>query len=54
MSVVAGAVIIVVLLAIFPILVGMSGAAMAAILGALLKHDGDVRNEGSELLDCNY
>ena len=50
----AGAIIIVVALAIFPIIVGMSTVALAAILGALLKKDGDVRNEGSELLDYNY
>ncbi|MGE0877096.1 MAG: hypothetical protein AB7L13_02835 [Acidimicrobiia bacterium] len=50
----AGAIVIVVVLAIFPILVGMSTVALAGIIGALLKKDGDARNEGSELLDYNY
>lgn len=50
----AGAIIIIVALAIFPIVVGLSTAGLAALIGALLKQDGDKRNEGSELLDCNY
>jgi hypothetical protein len=47
----AGAIIIVAALLIFPVLVIMSGAAASLILGEALYRDGRVRNEGSELLD---
>jgi hypothetical protein len=46
-----GALIIVLVLAVFPILVIMSGAAASALIGELLYRDGVARNEGSELLD---
>ncbi len=46
-----GALIIVLVLAVFPVLVIMSGAAASALLGQLLYQDGVERNEGSELLD---
>ena len=49
----AGAVIIVVLLLIFPVLVAVGGLVAAAILGGALNADGVQRNEGSELLDVN-
>jgi hypothetical protein len=47
----AGAVAIVVVLLLIPMLVVMSGAVASAILGEALYRDGRVRNEGSELLD---
>ena len=48
-----GAVIILVVLALLPVIVCMSAAALAAALGWILDRDGQVRNEGSELLDLN-
>jgi hypothetical protein len=48
-----GAVAIVVILLIFPILVGMSGAAGAGLLGWIIKRRVDEAHEGSELLDVN-
>ncbi len=49
-----GAVILViVLLVVFPPMVLMSGGAMAALLGWLLKADADERHAGSELIDLN-
>lgn len=50
---VPGAIAIVVVLLVFPVLVCMGGAALAAILGIVLNHDAEVRAEGSELLDLN-
>ncbi len=50
---VPGAVIMVLVLLIFPIVVIMSGAVAAAVLGHFLTVDGEARNEGSELLDLN-
>lgn len=48
-----GALIIVVVLLAFPIVVGLSTAGLAAILGHLLYRDAEIRHEGSELLDTN-
>ena len=48
-----GALILVVVLLAFPIVVGLSTAALAGILGHLLWKDGEARHEGSELLDTN-
>ena len=48
-----GAVIILIVLAVFPVLVCLGSAALAAALGWLLNRDGEVRNEGSELLELN-
>ncbi len=53
MGPVPGAVIIVLVLLLIPIMVCMSGAVAAAILGHFLTADGEARNEGSELLDLN-
>jgi len=50
---VPGAIAIIVVLTIFPVLVIMGGAALSAVLGTLLHRDGEVRNEGSELVDLN-
>ena len=48
-----GAIILVIALVIFPIIVGLSTAGIAALLGHLLCKDGEVRNADSELLDLN-
>ena len=48
-----GAFVLVVILFAFPIVVGLSTAAIAALLGHLLWKDAEVRHEGSELLDLN-
>jgi hypothetical protein len=47
----AGAIAIVVVLLLIPVLVIMSGAVASAILGEAMYRDGRLRNEGSELLD---
>ena len=47
----AGAVLIVVALVLAPVLICMSFAAIAALLGEVLHRDGQARHEGSELLD---
>lgn len=49
----AGAIAIVVVLLIFPSLVLMSGGVGSAILGFFLQRDGEVRHEGSELLELD-
>ncbi len=48
-----GAIVLIVILLAFPVVVGLSTAAIAAILGHLLWKDAEVRHEGSELLDLN-
>ena len=48
-----GAVILMIILLGFPIVVGLSMAGIAALLGHLLWKDSEIRNEGSELLDLN-
>jgi len=50
---VPGVVIILIVLAVFPVLVCLGSAVIAVALGWLLNRDGEVRNEGSELLDLN-
>lgn len=47
----AGAIIIVLVLLLLPVLVLMSGGVASALLGETLERDAEVRNEGSELLD---
>lgn len=49
----AGAIAIVVVLLIFPSLVVMSGGIGSAIIGHFLQRDGEIRHEGSELLDID-
>ena len=49
----AGAIAIIAVLAIFPVLIAMSGGVASAILGAVLQRDGEHRFEGSELLDID-
>ena len=48
-----GAVILILVLLGFPIVVGLSMVVVAAALGHLLWKDGEIRNEGSELLELN-
>ena len=48
-----GALILVAVLLAFPVIVGLSTAALASVLGHLLWKDGEARHEGSELLDTN-
>ena len=48
-----GAVILILILVGFPVVVGLSMAGLAALLGHLLWKDGEIRNEGSELLELN-
>jgi hypothetical protein len=49
----AGAIAIVVVLLIFPSIVLMSGGIASAVLGFFLQRDGEVRHEGSELLQLD-
>ncbi len=49
----AGAIILIVALLAFPVIVGLSTAGLAALLGHLLYRDAEVRHAGSELLDTN-
>ena len=49
----AGAIVLVLALLAFPIVVGLSTAALAGLLGHFLWKDGETRHEGSELLDTN-
>lgn len=48
-----GAIAIVVVLLIFPSIVLMSGGLASAIVGFFLQRDGEIRHEGSELLDLD-
>jgi hypothetical protein len=50
---VPGAIAIVVILLLLPVVVCISFAAIAFVFGQLLYKDGEVRNEGSELVDLN-
>lgn len=49
----AGAVIVVLALIGFPIVVGLSSAGIAALLGHLLYKDAETRHQGSELVELN-
>jgi hypothetical protein len=52
-GVIGAIVLAVVLVVVFPVVVALSGAGAAGILGFFLKDDADKRHEGSELLDLN-
>jgi hypothetical protein len=52
-AVIGAIVLAVVLVVVFPVVVALSGAGAAGILGFFLKGDADTRYEGSELLDLN-
>ena len=49
----AGAIAIIVVLLIFPSLILISGGIGSAILGHFLQKDGEIRHEGSELLQID-
>jgi hypothetical protein len=50
----AGAIVLaVVLVVVFPVVVALSGAGAAGILGFFLKGDAEKRHEGSELVELN-
>ncbi len=49
----AGGVIVVLVLIGFPIVVGLSTAGIAALLGHFLNKDGEIRHQGSELVELN-
>ena len=49
----AGAIIIVVVLLLIPVMVLLSGSVMSAILGQTLEIDADDRYAGSELLELD-
>ena len=48
-----GAIAIVLVLLLLPVLVCMGSAALAVVLAVVLNRDAEIRNEGSELLDLN-
>ena len=48
-----GAIVIVIVLLLLPVIICMSFAVIAAVFGQLLYRDGEARNEGSELVDLN-
>jgi hypothetical protein len=50
---VPGAIAIVLVLLLLPVLICMGSAVVAVILGVALNSDAEIRNEGSELLDLN-
>jgi hypothetical protein len=49
----AGAIAIIIVLLIFPTLVLISGGFGAAVLGYFLQRDGELRHQGSELLELD-
>ena len=49
-----GAIAIVLVLLVFPVIAIMGSVTIAALLGFLVIRDAVQRNEGSELLDTNY
>ncbi len=49
----AGAIVLVVILLIFPLLVGIGASVIAALLGISLHRDVEIEHEGSELIDAN-
>ena len=53
-AVIGALIIAVILVFVLPIAFLLSGAVGAAILGWLLKTNGDVTHEGSELIETNY
>ena len=48
-----GAIAIIVVLLVFPVIACMGSAAIAALLGFFLNKDAEVRYEGSELVELN-
>jgi len=54
LTVVPGAIAILVALIVFPVIAIMGSVAIAAALGWALHRDGEDRHAGSELIDTNY
>ena len=48
-----GAIAILAVLVVFPVIVGMTSAGLAAVIGWALHRDGEARHEGSELVELN-
>ncbi len=48
-----GVIIIILVLLAFPVVVGLSTAALAALIGHFLYRYAEIRHEGSELLETN-
>ncbi len=48
-----GAIAIVLVLVLLPVLVCIGSAIIAGVLGVVLNRDSEIRHEGSELLDLN-
>ena len=48
-----GVIIIILVLLAFPVVGGLSTAALAALIGHFLYRDAEIRHEGSELLETN-
>jgi len=48
-----GVILIVLALLAFPVVIGLSTAALAGLIGHFLYKDGEARHEGSELVDLN-
>jgi hypothetical protein len=51
---VPGAIAIIIVLLVFPVIAIMGSVTIAALLGWSLNADAEDRHEGSELLDVNY
>ncbi len=49
----AGAIVLVVILVLFPLVVSVGSAVVAAVLGILLKQDADASHPDSEYLELN-
>jgi hypothetical protein len=48
-----GAIVLVLVLIAFPIIVGLSTAGIAALIGYFLHRDAEIRHAGSELVELN-
>jgi hypothetical protein len=50
----AGGIVMAALLLLSPLIIPMSLAALAALMGGMLKRDAEERHEGSSLVETNY
>ncbi|MDE0845326.1 MAG: hypothetical protein ACJ05G_02435 [Actinomycetota bacterium] len=50
----AGGIVMAALLLLSPFIIPMSLAALAALMGGMLKRDAEERHEGSSLVETNY
>ena len=48
-----GAIVLLIVLAVFPLVACLGSVAIAALLGFVLDQDAAIRNEGSELVELN-